>query len=102
MGIGWDIEELIGFSDTNDGSKGGSEQLPRNVRIPLAISVAPQFFKSIIDEYKNKYSSMMQTKLNSGGKKVTEIGNLSSEDARALLTRIGPMAAAAQPKDSKE
>lgn len=96
MGTTWDIKALAGLvGDENEGSK-GPVQIPSKVRIPLLLAAAPEFFKAMTEEYKQKYQRMLSVMAEAGGP-VVEIGTLSSEQARQIYKRLGASIASAQP-----
>lgn len=86
MGTSWDIADLLGYSDKKPASNEPT-QLPRRINIPLLPAVGAEFFHNLVKDNKEKYRYAMENERISGGS-VIEIGTLSAEDARALITGI--------------
>jgi len=103
LGLTWDIYTLMELDDPSKKKKANPNappepvQLPRKVRTPLLLAMAPDFFKHLSEDYSKKYRRFLEVNQESGGGQVIEIGNLSPEQARDLFKRIGPMVAAAKP-----
>jgi len=102
MGTSWDIYDLIGVIEREEKKKDPDAkpapiEIPRRVRIPLLLGAAPDFFKHLMDGYKDKYKAMMEAMGNSGGGQLVELGTLSPDQARDLYQQIGRQVAGAKP-----
>ncbi len=97
MGITWDIATLAGIEPDRGGKDGKPQKLPSQVKIPMLMAVAPEFFKAISDSYKGKYKAMLEAQRISGRGPVVDLGTLSPVQAREFYKRIGSMVAATPP-----
>jgi len=100
LGTKWEMRSLIGMlDDQKEDENAEPKPMPTTINIPLLMAAAPEFLKSIIDEYKKKHSAMLSTMREAGGVPVVEIGSLTSEQARALYKHIGAQVASARPPE---
>jgi hypothetical protein len=93
MGLVWDIEDLVSHAGKKTkrkkGDKKEAEKLPRQVRIPALLALAPEMFKAISEEYRRKYRAASAHGDNvPAGHKVVEMGNLSKEEAQAIWKQL--------------
>jgi hypothetical protein len=98
LGITWDIATLAGVEPKREPRPDGKPQpLPSQVKIPMLMAIAPEFFRAIADSYKGKYRSMLEAQQISGRGPVVDLGTLTPEQAREFYKRIGSVIAKAQP-----
>ena len=99
LGITWDIATLSGVEPKRESKDGKPPPLPSQVKIPMLMALAPEFFKAISDSYKSKYKAMLEAQQISGRAPVVDLATLTPEQAREFYKRIGGMIAAAQPPE---
>lgn len=98
LGVTWEVATLAGMETPKAKGEGeGPQKLPTQVRIPMLMAMAPEFFKAISDSYKSKYRAMLEAQQISGRGPVVELSTLTPEQAREFYQRIGGMVAKAQP-----
>lgn len=102
LGISWSLADLVGITDKKKKPKKRSkddppEKLPSQIRVPLLLALAPEFFEAIGKDYRRKWNAMTEAQRISGGGPVVDLATLSPEQAREFYKRIGGMIAKAQP-----
>ena len=101
LGITWDIATLAGVdakTNREEDAEAKPSRLPSQVKIPMLMALAPEFFKAISDSYKSKYKAMLEAQRISGTSPVVDLATLTPEQAREFYKRIGTMVATTQPK----
>lgn len=97
LGITWDIATIAGMGNKNPApSDGTPQQMLTQVKIPMLLAMAPEFFKAISDGYKSKYRAMLEAQQISGRAPVVDLGTLTPEQAREFYKRLGNSVAQAQ------
>ena len=104
LGTKWSLRQLLGVLDDEKkvDPNAPPKPLPSSINIPLLMAAAPEFFGTLIKEYKDKYHSALATMGEAGGGSVVELGTLSSADARDIYKRIGSMVAGTPPTPPEE
>jgi len=97
LGITWDIATIAGMNTKSPVSDDGQpKQMPSQVKIPMLLAMAPEFFKAVSDGYKSKYRAMLEAQQISGRGPVVDLGTLTPEQAREFYKRLGNSVAQAQ------
>lgn len=100
LGLTWDIATLAGAAEKpKPNAKPEPLQLSRKIRIPMLMAMAPEFFKHLSEDYREKFQTMQEAQRLSGSPSVVEIGTLSTEQAIALYRQIGSVVAGAKTPD---
>ena len=92
LGISWDVATLAGMEPKRE----SDGKMPSQVKIPMLLAMAPEFFKTIADGYKSKYRAMLEAQQISGRAPVVDLGTLTPEQAREFYKRLGNSVAQAQ------
>ena len=87
LGILWSFDDLEDLMSQGDDAGGGrkKEAEKSHVRIPLALAISGEFFKSLAETQAHRSKERGRVEREAGTTNVQEIAHMSTEEAKKLM-----------------